>query len=125
MRSGPSAFSRCPPARGASVQAAQVRVRRSKHNFSRMRIGFLMDPLDEVRVDHDSTFALMLECQRRGLEVLELRQEWLYVSEGRTRSRMRTVRVQRKPGAHFRVLGDSDRRAFGGIGGRCSLFAAQ
>jgi len=85
-----------------------VRVRRSKHNFSRMRIGFLMDPLDEVRVDHDSTFALMLECQRRGLEVLELRQEWLYVSEGRTRSRMRTVRVQRKPGAHFRVLGDSD-----------------
>jgi len=34
-----------------------------------MRIGFLMDPLDDVRVDHDSTFALMLECERRGLEV--------------------------------------------------------
>jgi glutathione synthase len=73
-----------------------------------MRIGFLMDPLDDVRVDHDSTFALMLECQRRGLEVLELRQEWLYVSDGRARSRMRSVRVERKPGAHFRVAGDSD-----------------
>ena len=34
-----------------------------------MRIGFLMDPLDGVRVDHDSTFALMLECQRRGWSV--------------------------------------------------------
>jgi len=50
-----------------------------------MRIGFLMDPLENVRVDHDSTFALMLECRRRGLEVRELRQEWLYVADGRAR----------------------------------------
>jgi glutathione synthase len=71
-----------------------------------MRIGFLMDPLEAVRVDHDSTFALMLECQRRGLEIRELRQEWLYVSEGRAHARMRTVEVQRKPGAHFRVAGE-------------------
>jgi glutathione synthase len=73
-----------------------------------MRIGFLMDPLEAVRVDHDSTFALMLECQRRGLEVRELRQEWLYVAEGRAHARMRTVEVQRQPGAHFRVAGDFD-----------------
>ena len=71
-----------------------------------MRIGFLMDPIETVRVDHDSTFALMLECQRRGLEIRELRQEWLYVQEGRTHSRMRTLEVQRKPGSHFRVAGD-------------------
>ncbi|HZR08118.1 MAG TPA: glutathione synthase [Myxococcales bacterium] len=71
-----------------------------------MRIGFLMDPLDGVRVDHDSTFALMLECQRRGIEIRELRQEWLYVANGRTHARMRTVEVQRKAGSHFRVAGD-------------------
>lgn len=71
-----------------------------------MRIGFLMDPLDEVRVEHDSSFALMLECQRRGIEVRELRQEWLYVADGRTHARMRTVEVQRKAGSHFRVAGD-------------------
>ncbi|HYS08328.1 MAG TPA: glutathione synthase [Myxococcales bacterium] len=73
-----------------------------------MRIGFLMDPLESVRVDHDSTFALMLECQRRGLEVRELRQEWLYVADGRAHARMRTVEVQRKPGEHVRVAGDYD-----------------
>jgi glutathione synthase len=73
-----------------------------------MRIGFLMDPIESVRVDHDSTFALMLECQRRGLEIRELRQEWLYAAEGRTCSRMRTVEVQRQPGAHYRVAGDFD-----------------
>ena len=73
-----------------------------------MRIGFLMDPIESVRVDHASTFALMLECQRRGLEVRELRQEWLYAAEGRISSRMRVVEVQRQPGAHYRVAGDFD-----------------
>ena len=74
------------------------------------RIGFLMDPLDGVRVDHDSTFALMLECRRRGLEVRELRQEWLYFQGGEAHSRMRTVEVERREGAHYRVLEDGDAR---------------
>jgi len=73
-----------------------------------MRIGFLMDPLERVRVEHDSTFALMLECQRRGLEIRELRQDWLYFADGRTCAHMRTVEVQRKSGAHFRVVGEFD-----------------
>jgi len=73
-----------------------------------MRIGFLMDPLEDVRVDHDSTFALMLECQRRGIQVRELRQEWLWLAGGKVRSRMRTVSVQRKAGSHFRVVTDVD-----------------
>ena len=70
-----------------------------------MRIGFLMDPLDQVRVDHDSTFALMLECRRRGLEVRELRQEWLFAMNGRCWSRMRTVSVRRAT-PHFEVEAD-------------------
>lgn len=75
-----------------------------------MRIGFLMDPLDSVRIEHDSTFALMLECQRRGLEVQELRQEWLFAKGGEAWSRMRTVEVQREEGKHYRVLADADAR---------------
>src|SRR5207237_10370124 len=70
-----------------------------------MRIGFLMDPLENVRVFHDSTFALMLECQRRGLEVRELRQEWLYVADSKAHARMRAVEVQREEGDHVRVAG--------------------
>ena len=67
-------------------------------------VGFLMDPLETVRVDHDSTFALMLECQRRGLEVRELHQRDVYFRGDRVQARMRTVSVERSPGAHFRVL---------------------
>jgi glutathione synthase len=73
-----------------------------------MRMGFLMDPLESVRIDHDSTFALMLECQRRGFEVIELRQEWLFFAGGRVRSRMRTVQLERRAGAHLGVLDDGD-----------------
>ncbi|HKQ29073.1 MAG TPA: hypothetical protein VJT77_10770, partial [Burkholderiales bacterium] len=75
-----------------------------------MRIGFLMDPLDSVRIEHDSTFALMLECQRRGFEVRELRQEWLFARGGEGLSRMRTVEIQREAGKHYRVLADADER---------------
>ena len=74
-----------------------------------MRIGFLMDPIESLRVEHDSTFALMLECQRRGIEVRELRQEWLFF-QGGAHARMRTLAVERRPGAHFRVLADADAR---------------
>lgn len=35
-----------------------------------MRILFVMDPLELVDVNHDSTFAIMLEAQNRGHEVL-------------------------------------------------------
>lgn len=34
-----------------------------------MRFAFLMDPIEHVLVDKDTTFALMLEAQRRGHEV--------------------------------------------------------
>lgn len=64
-----------------------------------------MDPLDHVRVDHDSTLALMIECRRRGLEVRELRQDWLFAMNGRAWSRMRTVEVGRAD-PHFEVVAD-------------------
>ena len=73
-----------------------------------MRIGFLMDPLESIVPHHDSTFALMLECQRRGLEVRELHQRDVYFRGDRARARMRTVAVERAAGAHFRVLADAD-----------------
>jgi len=74
------------PADAAVARKAQLRG---------MRIGFLMDALENVQVFHDSTFALMLECQRRGLEVRELRQEWLYVAGAKACAQMRTVEVRR------------------------------
>jgi len=37
---------------------------------SHRTLAFVMDPLDAIDVDADTTFALMLEAQRRNHEVL-------------------------------------------------------
>jgi glutathione synthase len=74
----------------------------------RLRVGFLMDPLEEILVHHDSTFALMLECGRRGHEVLSFQQEQLYALDGRVRSAMRSVALRREQGRHFDELSTFD-----------------
>jgi glutathione synthase len=74
-----------------------------------LTLGFLMDPLEKVRVDHDSTFALMLEAQRRGHTVRYFEQGWLRFSGSCAEARMRTVTVRREVGRHFEVLEESTR----------------
>lgn len=71
-----------------------------------LTLGFLMDPLETVRVDHDSTFALMLEAQRRGHQVFYFEQGWLRFNGTCTEARMRQVQVRREPGRHFDVLAE-------------------
>lgn len=72
-----------------------------------LTFGFLMDPLEHVRVDHDSTFQMMLEAQRRGHTVRYFEQSWLRFSGTASEARMRTVTVRREPGRHFEVLEES------------------
>jgi glutathione synthase len=72
-----------------------------------LTLGFLMDPLEHVRVDHDSTFAMMLEARRRGHTVRYLEQGWLQFRGTRSEARMRTVAVRREVGRHFDILEES------------------
>ncbi|MET0406335.1 MAG: glutathione synthase [Cystobacter sp.] len=72
-----------------------------------LTFGFLMDPLETVRVDHDSTFALMLEVQRRGHQVRYFEQPWLRFNGRRAETRMRTVTVRREPARPFDLLAES------------------
>jgi glutathione synthase len=75
-----------------------------------LTIGFLMDPLESVRVDHDSTFAVMLEAQRRGHQVRYFEQGWLHFEGSCAASRMRHVTVRREPGHPFDVLSEGVHR---------------
>ncbi len=73
-----------------------------------VRAGFLMDPLDAIRVGHDSTFLLMLECQRRGWEVWAFEQRRLGWRAGGAAARMRAVALS-SARPHFRVLAELER----------------
>jgi len=75
---------------------------------ARLRIAFWMDPLEGIAIHHDTTFALMLECQRRGHKILCFYQADVYCLDGRASARMRSVSVRRERGRHFDVLSESD-----------------
>lgn len=74
-----------------------------------LTIGFLMDPLETVKVHHDSTFALMLAAQARGHRVLYFEQGWLYFQQTCAQATMREVVVRREQGRHFDVKVESVR----------------
>ncbi|MCC6624909.1 MAG: glutathione synthase [Deltaproteobacteria bacterium] len=68
-----------------------------------MRHLFLMDPLETVRVDKDSTFAIMVEAQRRGHAVDYALVPDLYLREGVTRARCHAVTLKPVQGHHFEL----------------------
>jgi glutathione synthase len=73
-----------------------------------VRIAYVMDPFSTVNVEKDTTFALMLEAQRRGHDNYFLESRDLYVSGGRAFGRMRQARVKPVQGEHAE-LGPEER----------------
>jgi len=62
-----------------------------------LRIGFVMDPISRINIKKDSTFAMMLEAQRRKHELLYLETPDLLIRDGQSQSVMRPVRVFDNP----------------------------
>jgi glutathione synthase len=58
-----------------------------------LAIGVLMDPIGAIKVAKDSTFAMLLEAQRRGHRLSYATQGDLLVRDGRALARLRTLRV--------------------------------
>jgi glutathione synthase len=61
---------------------------------------FVMDPIGSVDIDKDTTFALMLEAQRRGHRVLYCEIGDLAVDGGGAVARVRPVALRREAGRH-------------------------
>ena len=68
-----------------------------------LRIAVQMDPLESVNINADSTFAMMLEAQRRGHSLVEYHPDALTYSNGAIRARVRPVTVQRDQANHAQV----------------------
>jgi glutathione synthase len=71
---------------------------------TRLRSGFLIDPIETLIVGHDTTLAFMLECQRRGHEIHYFEQKDLAYRDGGVRAAAKRVELRRAKGDHFRVL---------------------
>ena len=70
-----------------------------------LTVAIQMDPIERVKIDADSTFALMLEAQARGHALLYYGPHELTFREGRVTARARPLQVRAVKGDHF-TLGE-------------------
>lgn len=80
-------------------------------NASASRLAFFMDPLPGILPDQDTTFALMLEAQKRGHQVFAFTPADLRIQNGIPSAALEAVEVfrPRRPGEpHFRVKAGSE-----------------
>ncbi len=68
-------------------------------------IAVIMDPIARIKIHKDSTFALLLEAQRRHWSITYLEPGDLYQQQGRTFAQGRTLQVRDDPTGWF-ALGD-------------------
>ena len=73
-----------------------------------LQIAFVMDPIEAINIDEDTTFALMLEAQRRGHRVLYVDPRDLGVTDGLASALVRPVELRRERGNHV-ALGPEER----------------
>lgn len=74
---------------------------------SRLKTGVVMDPISGISTYKDSTFAMLLEAQRRGHEIWYMEPHDLTIRDGTAFGHMRTLSVRDNRDDWF-TLGDSE-----------------
>jgi glutathione synthase len=69
----------------------------------RLSIACQMDPIERIDIRGDSTFAILLEAQRRGHEIFYYTPPNLALRGDKLRARGHTLSVQDKAGDHYRL----------------------
>jgi len=70
-----------------------------------LRVACQMDPIERIDIRGDSTFAILLEAQKRGHELFYYTPQNLALHGDRLKARGETLRVEDKIGAHYQVSG--------------------
>jgi glutathione synthase len=68
-----------------------------------LRVAVQMDPIEKIRIAGDSTFALMLEAQKRGHALHYYTPDSLSFEDGKLFASVRSVKVQDVEGDHFKA----------------------
>ncbi|TDB48337.1 glutathione synthase [Photorhabdus luminescens] len=62
-----------------------------------IKIGIVMDPISSINIKKDTSFAMLLEAQRRGWELHYMEMSDLYLHQGEARARTRLLQVENRP----------------------------
>jgi len=68
-----------------------------------IKIGIVMDPIKDVKIHKDSSFAMLLEAQSRGWELYYMEMKDLYLDDGRCFASSQKLTVQREEGNFYQL----------------------
>lgn len=68
-----------------------------------IKIGIVMDPISDVKIEKDSSFAMLLEAQSRGWELYYMEMQDLYLDNGRCFANTQKLTVQREAGNFYQL----------------------
>ena len=66
-----------------------------------IKLGIVMDPIESINIKKDSSFAMMLEAQRRGWEIHYMEMNDLSLEQGKAMARTRVVSLKEDPNGWF------------------------
>lgn len=72
------------------------------------KLGIVMDPIESINIKKDTTFAMMLEAQKRGYEIFYMQIGDLYINNGQPRASVKQISVQEKAGDYYQILAQDD-----------------
>ena len=63
-----------------------------------IKLGIVMDPIASINIKKDTSFAMLLEAQRRGWELhyIEMDDLYLHAGDGRARTRLLSVKEDKE-----------------------------
>ncbi len=73
-----------------------------------IKLGMVMDPIGQINIKKDTSFAMLLEAQARGWELHYLELGDLFLSNGKARARSRILQVQRDAQQWHQFLGEQE-----------------
>lgn len=71
-----------------------------------IKLGIVMDSIDKINITKDSSFAMLLEAQDRSWQLFYMEIGDLYLRNGRTYARTRSITVKRNPKQWFSIIAE-------------------
>lgn len=73
-----------------------------------LKLGVVMDPIESINIKKDSTFAMMIEAQKRGYEIHYMQMKDLSLLQGKALARTQILTLEENPEKWFDVKSEQD-----------------
>ncbi|QCI21820.1 glutathione synthase [Buchnera aphidicola (Hyadaphis tataricae)] len=74
------------------------------HNRKNIKIGIIMDPIESINIKKDSSFAILIEAQKRHYKIYYMEISDLYLQNGHPYARVRLIQLEKNTKQWFKTI---------------------